>query len=68
VSSPTPGTLLVRGATAKRIGAVARDNQIAVSELVAETVSLEEAYMKLTDNAVEYRATSARDSTRRLAA
>jgi ABC-2 type transport system ATP-binding protein len=68
VSSPSPGTLLVRGATGEEIGAVARDNQIAVSELVAETVSLEEAYMKLTDNAVEYRATSAGDSTGRLAA
>jgi ABC-2 type transport system ATP-binding protein len=68
VSSPTPGTLVVRGATGEQIGAVARDNQIAVSELVAETVSLEEAYMKLTENAVEYRASSAGDSRRKVAA
>ena len=68
VTSPEQGTLLVRGASTEYVGTVARDSQIAVSELAAETVSLEEAYMKLTAGAAEYRTTSVSETREKVAA
>jgi len=47
--------LLVRGATLEVIGNLAARNGITLHELTAQQASLEEAYMKLTDDAVEYR-------------
>ena len=47
--------LLVRGATMEVIGNLAARNGITLHELTAQQASLEEAYMKLTDDAVEYR-------------
>ena len=47
--------LLVRGATMEVIGNLAARNGITLHELTAQRASLEEAYMKLTDDAVEYR-------------
>lgn len=54
---PEPGgtALLVRGAAIEVIGDLAARNAITLHELSAQRGSLEEAYMKLTDEAVEYR-------------
>jgi ABC-2 type transport system ATP-binding protein len=50
--------LLVRGATIEAVGDLAAGNAITLHELSAQQASLEEAYIKLTDEAVEYRAAS----------
>jgi ABC-2 type transport system ATP-binding protein len=50
--------LLVRGAAIEVIGDLAARNAITLHELSAQQASLEEAYMKLTDEATEYRAVS----------
>ncbi|MFC4031650.1 ATP-binding cassette domain-containing protein [Streptomyces polygonati] len=52
-------TLHVTGLTARAIGVVAAENGIAVYELTARSVSLEEAFMNLTRDSVEYHSTSA---------
>ncbi|MDT5014285.1 MAG: type transport system ATP-binding protein, partial [Mycobacterium sp.] len=54
---PVPGdsALLVRGAPIEVVGDLAARNAITLHELSAQQASLEEAYMKLTDEAVEYR-------------
>src|SRR5439155_25363110 len=51
-------TLLVRGAAIEVIGDLAARNAITLHELSAQQASLAEAYMKLTDEATEYRAVS----------
>jgi len=48
--------LLVRGAAIEVVGDLAARNAITLHELSAQQASLEEAYMQLTDEAVEYRA------------
>ena len=48
--------LLVRGAASEVIGELAARNGITLHELTSQQASLEEAYMKLTDDAVQYRA------------
>jgi ABC-2 type transport system ATP-binding protein len=48
--------LLVRGVAIEVIGDLAARNAITLHELSAQRASLEEAYMKLTDEATEYRA------------
>jgi ABC-2 type transport system ATP-binding protein len=55
VTSEERGTLLVTGAGAERIGDLARDNGLALHELTPRRASLEEAYLDLTREAVEYR-------------
>ena len=55
VSSAAEGVLIVRGSSADQIGDLARENDIAVHELVPQTATLEEAFMELTGDAVEYR-------------
>jgi ABC-2 type transport system ATP-binding protein len=55
VSSDEPGVLRVTGAGAERVGDLARDHRIAVHELTPRRASLEEAYLDLTREAVEYR-------------
>src|SRR5258705_8062937 len=50
--------LLVRGAAIEVIGDLAARNAITLHELSAQQASLEEAYMRLTDDATEYRAVS----------
>jgi ABC-2 type transport system ATP-binding protein len=47
--------LLVRGAPIEAVGDLAARGAIPLHELSARQASLEEAYMKLTDDAVEYR-------------
>jgi ABC-2 type transport system ATP-binding protein len=51
-----PGTLLVRGTTIEDVGELAARNGVILHELSSQQDSLEEAYMKLTDAVVEYRA------------
>ncbi|HLH57979.1 MAG TPA: ATP-binding cassette domain-containing protein [Streptosporangiaceae bacterium] len=54
VASADEEVLLVRGSRPERIGDLAREHGIAVHELVPETATLEEAFMELTADAVEY--------------
>jgi ABC-2 type transport system ATP-binding protein len=51
--------LLVRGASTERVGDLAAQHGITLYELVAQQASLEEAYMNLTEDVVDYRATGA---------
>ena len=57
---PAPGdsALLVSGAAIEVVGDLAARNAITLHELSAQQASLEDAYMKLTDEAVEYRTTT----------
>jgi ABC-2 type transport system ATP-binding protein len=48
--------LLVTGAPTEDIGELAARHGITLHELSPQRASLEEAFMKLTDDAVEYRA------------
>jgi ABC-2 type transport system ATP-binding protein len=50
------GTLLVSGLISDQIGQIASDNGITLFELASQQASLEEAFMELTGNSVEYRA------------
>jgi ABC-2 type transport system ATP-binding protein len=50
------GALAVSGLTAAQIGAAAASAGITVLELAAEQASLEDAFVDLTKDAVEYRA------------
>jgi ABC-2 type transport system ATP-binding protein len=59
VSSADNGVLTVRGTSAEDIGEIAREHGIAIYELGAETATLEEAFMELTADAVEYRGSRA---------
>jgi ABC-2 type transport system ATP-binding protein len=56
VSSAERGALDVRGLPAERIGELALEHAIALHELTPQTASLEDAFMRLTGDAVEYRA------------
>lgn len=57
LSAHRDGTfLLVRGASMEQIGEFAAGHGITLHELSAQQSSLEEAYMNLTDDAVDYRA------------
>jgi ABC-2 type transport system ATP-binding protein len=58
VTSAEPEVLDVVGMTSTDIGLVARDNRIALAELVPVQASLEEAFMELTDDSIEYRTES----------
>ena len=55
-TTPAASALLVRGAASEVVGELAARNGITLHELTSQQVSLEEAYMKLTDDAVQYRA------------
>jgi ABC-2 type transport system ATP-binding protein len=56
VTGPGPGgSLLVTGASAAEVGELAARHGITLHELMARKASLEEAFMKLTRDAVEYR-------------
>jgi ABC-2 type transport system ATP-binding protein len=61
-----PGSeqLSVTGLSARAIGGIAVEQGIALFELTAKTVSLEEAFMDLTKNAVEYHSTATTTSVR----
>jgi ABC-2 type transport system ATP-binding protein len=55
VTSAEPGMLRVAGLPAERIGDLALRHGIAVHELTPQHASLEQAYMELTRDALEYR-------------
>jgi ABC-2 type transport system ATP-binding protein len=50
------GALEVTGVTPERVGELAAAHQVVLHELTTETASLEEAFMELTEDSVEYRA------------
>jgi ABC-2 type transport system ATP-binding protein len=52
-------TLRVTGLTAREIGSVAAEHSVAVYELTPQSVSLEEAFMDLTRESVEYHSSAA---------
>jgi len=55
---PLGAALLVHGAASEVVGDLAARNAITLHELSSQQASLEEAYLKLTDDAVQYRAVS----------
>jgi len=55
VSSPEAGTIDLRGTTAEAVGEAAAAHGIVLHELSQQRASLEEAYMSLTQDSVEYR-------------
>jgi ABC-2 type transport system ATP-binding protein len=56
VTSSSPGVLEVSGATAERIGEVAAAHGLVLHELTPQQASLEEAFMELTREEVEFKA------------
>jgi ABC-2 type transport system ATP-binding protein len=56
VTSPEAGMLEVSGTTAEHVGEIAFRNGLLLHELSSRRASLDEAYMSLTQDAVEYRA------------
>ncbi|MEU3461749.1 ABC transporter ATP-binding protein [Streptomyces sp. NPDC006733] len=56
VGSEAAGVLEVTGLSSDRIGRIAADHGIALGELTPRQASLEEAFMELTRDAVEYQA------------
>jgi ABC-2 type transport system ATP-binding protein len=58
VSRPDPGTLEVTGLTAAEVGDRARELGIALHGLAPHTASLEEAFMEMTRDEVEFHATA----------
>jgi ABC-2 type transport system ATP-binding protein len=59
-----PGSLMISGLSAERVVALLTANSIPFAEVTAHRATLEEAYMELTRDAVEYRATSAGQAAR----
>ena len=64
VTSEEPGVLKVQGLTAEQIGTAAWRAGLPVYELTARQASLEEAFMQLTEDSVDYRS---RDTTKEVA-
>ncbi len=64
VAPQDSGVLQVRGASVDDVGNAARRAGVAVLELGAETGSLEDAYLQLTGDSVEYRTTDTLGRTR----
>ncbi len=58
VTSTEPGLLEVTGLSAPQIGDAARDRGLAVHELTPRQASLEDAFMQMTHDSVEYHATT----------
>jgi ABC-2 type transport system ATP-binding protein len=59
ITSQEPGVLSVTGLSSERIGRIAAANGVALAELTPQQASLEEAFMELTRDAVEYQAPAA---------
>ena len=55
MSNEKPGMLDVEGLTAEQIGRIAALHGIVLFELTPQTASLEDAFMELTHDEVEYR-------------
>jgi ABC-2 type transport system ATP-binding protein len=58
VDAAEPGVLQVHGLDSSAIGQIANQHRVALDELTPVTASLEEAFMDLTKDAVEYREAS----------
>ncbi|MBC6460995.1 ABC transporter ATP-binding protein [Actinomadura sp. HBU206391] len=56
VEQPSPGELVVSGLPVERVGELAHDEGVPLHELTAHEASLEQAYMELTADSVEYAA------------
>ncbi|MFE3762775.1 ABC transporter ATP-binding protein [Streptomyces sp. NPDC059104] len=56
VSVPATGTLEIDGVTAERLGELAAQHHIVLHELSPQRASLEEAFMRMTADSVEYHA------------
>ncbi|MEU7601126.1 ABC transporter ATP-binding protein [Streptomyces sp. NPDC040724] len=56
VSVPATGTLEIDGASAEQLGELAAQHQIVLHELSPQRASLEEAFMRMTADSVEYHA------------
>jgi ABC-2 type transport system ATP-binding protein len=56
--------LEVEGLPSEQIGTVAAQNQITLYQLATQGASLEEAYMALTEHALDYRSSTAADNAR----
>jgi ABC-2 type transport system ATP-binding protein len=59
VTAYEPDLLRIDGLTAEHVGTIAWQAHIPVFELAVQAASLEEAFMKLTGDSVEYRSTAA---------
>jgi len=55
IATEEPGLLDIDGLSAERIGRIAAQHGIVLSELTPQTASLEDAFMELTHEEVEYR-------------
>ena len=55
--------LEIDGLTAEHIGTIAWQNRIPIYELTVKQASLEEAFMTLTSDSVEYRSTDSTGTT-----
>jgi len=62
VTSEQGGVLQVRGLTAEEIGTTAWQARLPVFELTTQQASLEEAFMQLTDDSVDFRSHGAREA------
>ncbi|MEU9180354.1 ABC transporter ATP-binding protein [Streptomyces sp. NPDC048550] len=56
ISVPATGTLEIDGVTAEQLGELAAQHQIVLHELSPQRASLEEAFMRMTADSVEYHA------------
>ncbi|MCN9240524.1 ATP-binding cassette domain-containing protein [Streptomyces sp. RY43-2] len=59
VTAQEGGVLSVTGLSSERIGRIAADHGVALAELTPQQASLEEAFMELTRNALEFQAPAA---------
>jgi len=59
VAATAPGTLTISGLPTERIVAALTENRVPFAEVTAHRATLEEAYMELTRDAVEFRAAPA---------
>jgi ABC-2 type transport system ATP-binding protein len=61
VTSEQPDVLRVQGLTAEQIGTVAWEAHLPVYELALQQASLEQAFMQITEDSVEYRSADAHE-------
>jgi ABC-2 type transport system ATP-binding protein len=62
------GAIDVQGRTSEQIGTLAAQHHLTLFELTTKAASLEEAYMALTEDALDYRSTRTRTETSKAAA
>jgi ABC-2 type transport system ATP-binding protein len=58
VAATGPDTLVISGLAAERVVVLLSDNAVPFAEVSAHRASLEEAYLELTRDAIEFRADS----------